>query len=221
MARPKILKETIRPVQDSEPPRSSDLEPHPWSSEETLAELRKRIRAGDPLDAYLSRLAEAKIRAHAEKDARSRLEVMGFLLGEVHTWKTRTYTLVLDAITTELKSSSSKVRFDPKAFPNLFRELDEAKFDYVLVGWYHSHPGHTCFLSGTDLETQRTFFDQPYHLALVVDPVNKDMRVFSLSGDTYRESSFAIFDRGSRSVGKLTAAKTRRLKVTPVPTLLR
>lgn len=221
MAKPKILKETVRPVQEGEPPRSSDLQPHPWSSEESLAEFRKRLRTGDPLDAYLSRLAESKIRTHAEKDARSRLEVMGFLLGEAHTWHKRTYTLVLDAVTTELKSSSSKVRFDPKAFPKLFHELDEAQFDYVLVGWYHSHPGHTCFLSGTDLDTQRTFFDQPYHLAIVVDPLNKDLRIFRLSGDAYQELAFAIFDSGSRSVEKSATARTRRLKVTPVPSALR
>lgn len=221
MARPKILRETKRPVQDREPPPNSTLRPHPWLSEDSLTEFRSRLRYGDPFDIYLSGLAEAKIRNHAEKEASSRLEVMGFLLGETHAWRRRAYTVVLDAVTTELKSSSSKVRFDPKAFPKLFHELDEAQFDYVLVGWYHSHPGHTCFLSGTDLETQRTFFDQPYHTALVVDPVNKEMKTFRLSGDGYEELPFALFDSERQTAGKARAAKTRKLKVTPLPAALR
>jgi len=66
-------------------------------------------------------------------------------------------------VTTKLTSSSSKVKFNPDAFPNLFPSTDDSGFDYILVGWYHSHPGHTCFLSRTDLDTQRTMFDQPYH----------------------------------------------------------
>ncbi|GAB0493769.1 hypothetical protein MMPV_005054 [Pyropia vietnamensis] len=41
-----------------------------------------------------------------------------------------------------------------------------------VVGWYHSHPGYGCWLSGIDVETQR--INQQYQdpfLAIVVDPV--------------------------------------------------
>jgi 26S proteasome regulatory subunit N11 len=42
----------------------------------------------------------------------------------------------------------------------------------MVVGWYHSHPGFGCWLSGVDMNTQ-TSFEQlnPRAVAVVVDPV--------------------------------------------------
>jgi len=42
-----------------------------------------------------------------------------------------------------------------------------------IVGWYHSHPGLGVFLSVRDHLTQRSFFTNPWQIALVVDP-NRD-----------------------------------------------
>jgi len=39
-----------------------------------------------------------------------------------------------------------------------------------IVGWYHSHPGLGVFLSARDHLTQRSFFANPWQIALVVDP---------------------------------------------------
>ena len=41
-----------------------------------------------------------------------------------------------------------------------------------VVGWYHSHPGYGCWLSGIDCSTQMTNqqYQEPF-LAIVVDPV--------------------------------------------------
>lgn len=43
--------------------------------------------------------------------------------------------------------------------------------DRIVVGWYHSHPNLGAFFSGTDRRTQRHFFNRPYSVGLVVDPV--------------------------------------------------
>lgn len=213
MPRPRIVKETRRPVEEREPPRESTLKPHEWLSEESLTTYNEVVDSGGIFDIYLSSVAERKIKAHAVNEAPNRLEVMGFMLGEVRRWKGRTYSLVRDIVTTHLKSSSSKVRFDPEAFPNLFHGLDDSGFDYILVGWYHSHPGHTCFLSRTDLETQRSIFDQPFHSALVIDPITRDIKTFKLSETGYEEVAFAVYEPEAGSKGKTT--RTRKLKVKP------
>ncbi len=213
MARPRIVKETKRPIAEKEPPPRSGLRPHTWLSEESLAIYNSRLISGKPFDMYLSAIAEEKIRAHAIRQAPRRLEVMGFLLGEVNSWKGQTYSVVRDIGTTELKSSPSKVRFDPEAFPKLFHDLDDSGFDYILVGWYHSHPGHTCFLSRIDLETQRNVFNQPYHTAFVIDPINEQVKSFRLAEDGYDESAFAIFSHELRTAPRPRNGRTRRLKV--------
>ena len=40
-----------------------------------------------------------------------------------------------------------------------------------MVGWYHSHPGYGCWLSGIDVSTQmlNQQFTEPF-LAVVIDP---------------------------------------------------
>ena len=42
----------------------------------------------------------------------------------------------------------------------------------MVVGWYHSHPGFGCWLSGTDQNTQQSFeMLNPRAVAVVVDPI--------------------------------------------------
>jgi proteasome lid subunit RPN8/RPN11 len=210
MPRPKVLSETRRRPEERPPPHASTLRPHGWLSRESSEEYRRALASGRPFPVYISGHAEGLMMSHASKEAPRRLEVMGFMLGEVASWEGAVYTTVRDAVSTDLKSSPSKVKFDPRALPKLFGGLDGSGFDYIIVGWYHSHPGHTCFLSRTDLETQRAMFDQPYHSALVIDPVNEDVKAFRLSGPGYEEVPFAVTDAipPARKVG----GRTRRLK---------
>jgi hypothetical protein len=44
----------------------------------------------------------------------------------------------------------------------------------VIVGWYHSHPNLGAFFSGTDRATQRAFFNMPYSVGLVIDPIREE-----------------------------------------------
>jgi|GEM_PF-7073215 len=40
----------------------------------------------------------------------------------------------------------------------------------VVVGWYHTHPGHGVFYSEPDQETHRERFEWPFQVGLVIDP---------------------------------------------------
>jgi len=42
----------------------------------------------------------------------------------------------------------------------------------TVVGWYHSHPGFGCWLSGVDMNTQQSFEQlNPRAVAVVIDPI--------------------------------------------------
>ena len=59
--------------------------------------------------------------------------------------------------------------------------MDYAKHQHPqenIVGWYHSHPGLSVFMSGTDMNTQRAFFYHPWCLSIVCDPVRKTIGYF-------------------------------------------
>jgi hypothetical protein len=59
--------------------------------------------------------------------------------------------------------------------------LEVQKRDFnglTILGWYHSHPGHGIFLSGTDLNTQRLSFNKIWQIAIVYDPLRHEIGYF-------------------------------------------
>jgi proteasome lid subunit RPN8/RPN11 len=48
--------------------------------------------------------------------------------------------------------------------------MDEKFPDKDLVGWYHSHPKMSVFLSNYDLFIHNHFFPHPWQVALVIEP---------------------------------------------------
>jgi len=144
------------------------------------------------LDFYIKEDACQKILEHCYKMALEGKEAMGFLIGDVKYWK-GLYSVVYDAITASLEASPVYVRFSREAFEEIFDKLDELKYEYVLVGWYHSHLGYTSFMSSIDLETQEKYFSQPFHAAIVVDPIARQMKSFRLVNGECIEIPYAIF----------------------------
>jgi proteasome lid subunit RPN8/RPN11 len=54
----------------------------------------------------------------------------------------------------------------------IFRHDMQVGRPEMVVGWYHSHPGFGCWLSGVDISTQNSFEQlNPRAVAVVVDPV--------------------------------------------------
>jgi 26S proteasome regulatory subunit N11 len=61
---------------------------------------------------------------------------------------------------------------DPEFQQIMLEMLKQTQRPEMVVGWYHSHPGFGCWLSGVDMGTQ-TSFEQlnKRAVAVVVDPV--------------------------------------------------
>lgn len=59
--------------------------------------------------------------------------------------------------------------------------------DLITVGWYHSHPRMGIFFSMMDQFTHRHFFgNQPWYIALVVDPYDYTSGLFTWDKETIR-----------------------------------
>ncbi|GAB4416762.1 MAG: hypothetical protein OHK0039_26400 [Bacteroidia bacterium] len=43
-----------------------------------------------------------------------------------------------------------------------------------ITAWFHTHPGHSPYLSGMDMRIHDGFFHAPYQLAIVLDPLTPD-----------------------------------------------
>jgi COP9 signalosome complex subunit 5 len=99
------------------------------------------------------------------------IEVMGLMMGKV----LNDTFVVTDAFPLPVEGTETRVSAGDaaNAFMIEYTETNESlDLDFVL-GWYHSHPGYSCWLSGIDVATQQIYQSQldPF-VAVVIDPIN-------------------------------------------------
>ncbi|KAF3986762.1 hypothetical protein FT663_04264 [Candidozyma haemuli var. vulneris] len=117
----------------------------------------------------ISSLALVKMSMHAKSGGS--IEIMGMLTGKV----IGTSIIVMDVYSLPVEGTETRVNAQNEAYEYMVQYLDlmnSAGREEHIVGWYHSHPGYGCWLSGIDVATQslNQNFQDPY-LAIVVDPV--------------------------------------------------
>jgi len=191
--KPKILSSEVRPAIERDPPATENTRIHDWISEAARERYEYRQREKGYFELYVSKLAAEKMVNHAKRFGRIKKEALGFMLGDVCVSGKKYFVMVRDIVTGPLLSSADRVRFDKDSYAELFAELDSSGFDYVIVGWYHSHPGYGCFMSKTDLNTQSSAFRESYHTAIVIDPINKEIEAFRLKGKNCVSTDFSIY----------------------------
>jgi proteasome lid subunit RPN8/RPN11 len=105
-------------------------------------------------------------------------ETGGFLLGEVTPGGTPQVRIRHFLPATEARSQSARLTFTHESWSAMNRQAQQHFRDDVVVGWQHTHPNMGIFLSAYDLFIHRHFFREPWHIALVVDPVRQELGFF-------------------------------------------
>ncbi len=137
----------------------------------------------------------------------SELEIFGYLIGTTSKWNGRIYTLIeeslflLGAIYSH-KSYTSQIEGTAGLYQKKFQRIKKKRKNENLkiIGWWHSHPNLGCFLSSTDLLTQKYFFSKEYQVALVIDPFRNEFEFFSLDNNSkkgYKSLSYAVLKKTS------------------------
>jgi COP9 signalosome complex subunit 5 len=97
------------------------------------------------------------------------IEVMGLMQGKI----AGDTFIVTDAFRLPVEGTETRVNASDEANEYLVQYLqscrDNGKMENA-VGWYHSHPGYGCWLSGIDVATQMSQQFQDPFLAVVIDP---------------------------------------------------
>ncbi len=125
---------------------------------------------GVSLSVFLHQRANRTIAQHARQNARC--EVGGVLLGEVRQdAQGQLFVVVTHALQAEFAAEArGHLTFTSKTWLKIHQAHEAQYPDKAIVGWYHTHPGWTVFLSDWDLFIHRNFFQEPWQIALVVDP---------------------------------------------------
>ncbi|MFW9855261.1 MAG: Mov34/MPN/PAD-1 family protein [Candidatus Thorarchaeota archaeon] len=172
-----------------------------------LGELHEPPRVKLNLKAYL------KLALHALKYANDSLprsewvEVIGLLTGHVeHPNTPLTCLVITDAYPIGHGTNVNAQIQDPQSMVKVYE--DAVKEGHRILGWYHSHPSYSPFMSKTDFQTQvryQRLGSQGSHLAapiaLVIDPTeisssSYGFKIFRLRKDlrTWEEPSFRVLN---------------------------
>jgi len=117
----------------------------------------------------ISAIALLKMVMHARSGGT--IEVMGLLTGKIDG----DTMIVLDSFALPVEGTETRVNAQTEGYEYMVQYLSlvsQVGRQENALGWYHSHPGYGCWLSGIDVATQmlNQKFQEPW-LSIVVDPV--------------------------------------------------
>lgn len=133
-----------------------------------------------PQEIYVSTCCLQRMVLHGE--SYSHAEVGGVLVGRICRDETTMLPFVELVDFLPSKSIGTSVHFTLKAeemveFDRLL--LSDPRYHGLYqVGWFHTHPGLTVFLSGTDKNTHENYYPLDWQVAVVLDPRRKDVGFF-------------------------------------------
>ncbi|SCU96542.1 LAME_0F16600g1_1 [Lachancea meyersii CBS 8951] len=149
----KTISDHLKHAENNDSPSSE-----PWKSDDLFL---KRVS--------LSKQASYKILQHAVRGGD--VEIMGMLVGTVQ----KRTVVVYDSYSLPVEGTETRVNAQLESYEYMVQYMSEVYDSRPekchIVGWYHSHPGYGCWLSGIDVQTQELnqTFQDPY-VAVVVDP---------------------------------------------------
>lgn len=80
-------------------------------------------------------------------------EVGGYLIGKIDNEKVK----IIETTYAVKNSSPTHVSIDEMAQFQIIKEIEKRDGKETIVGFWHTHPGLGCFMSGTDIATQKIY----------------------------------------------------------------
>jgi len=145
----------------------------------------------------ISAIALLKIVMHARSGGQ--IEVMGLMMGKVEG----DTMIVMDSFALPVEGTETRVNAQTEGYEymvdylTLIRQVGRQE---NALGWYHSHPGYGCWLSGIDVSTQmlNQQFQEPW-LAIVIDPVR------TISSGRVELGAFRTYPESYKPEGEITS----------------
>lgn len=143
-----------------------------------------------------------------------KFEVGGVMLGECFDSGGVKFVEVTGSIAAEnTQSSPAHVQFTNKTWEQFEKVRHERFPKSRIIGWYHTHPGLGVFMSRDDVFVHNNAFSQPWHIALVIDPIRDTYSFFCRDEEQIvaRPNILIKADRSTRKSGSLFKPVTQSI----------
>ena len=102
-------------------------------------------------------------------------EIGGIFMGKVYQHKSKnTYKVHTEQFVPINPEYHDVYRFEfsKESIAKDLGDIQKKYTDLILVGWFHTHPGHGLFLSKPDLRIHDSFFKESYQFAMEIDTIS-------------------------------------------------
>ncbi len=154
----------------------------------------------DSVQIYIKQDVYKRIEKFAKEEMSK--EVGSILIGDYVDEKDRKTVIISNYIEAKYTdASASTLTFTHETWDYVYKEKDKKYPDKKIVGWQHTHPGYGIFLSNYDIFIQENFFNLPWQIAYVVDPIADTRGFFEWKNDKVAKmSGFYVYDEIGREI---------------------
>ena len=114
-------------------------------------------------------------------------ELGGVLVGRLAKSRRRLFLQIKDFVpATKGISRRASFEFTNEAQQEIHEIIQERFKEQRILGWFHTHPGYGIFLSSADQFIDQNYFNEPFHIAIVIDPTKPEIGIFVWDPDHIR-----------------------------------
>lgn len=138
-------------------------------------------------------------------------ELGSIIIGDYCQELGKTHVIVSDYIEAKYTdASASTLTFTHETWDYVHTEHEKRFSDKKIIGWQHTHPNYGIFLSNYDLFIHENFFNLPFQIAYVIDPIQNLRGFFQWkNGKIEKLKGYYIYDEVGKPI-KIEQTKVKK-----------
>lgn len=142
-------------------------------------------------------------------------ELGSIIIGDYGNELGKTHVVISEYIEAKYTdASASTLTFTHETWDYVHAEHERRYPNKRIIGWQHTHPNYGIFLSNYDLFIQENFFNLPFQIAYVIDPIQNLRGFFQWkNGKIEKLKGYYIYD----DIGKPIKIEQTKIKKADVP----
>ena len=148
----------------------------------------------DDVKVYIKQEVYKALEKYASSDTTKELGTI--LIGDYCEEHGKIHVVISDYIEAKYTdASASTLTFTHETWDYVHKQHDTLYPNKKIIGWQHTHPNYGIFLSNYDLFIQDNFFNMPFQVAYVIDPLQNIRGFFQWkNGKTEKLKGYYIYD---------------------------
>ena len=129
-------------------------------------------------------------------------ELGSIIIGDYHHEHGKTHVIISDYIEAKYTdASASTLTFTHDTWDYIHTKHEKSYPEKKIIGWQHTHPNYGIFLSNYDMFIQENFFNLPFQVAYVIDPIQNIRGFFQWkNGKIEKLKGYYIYDEVGKPI---------------------